>query len=277
MSSTEAPVSMGIPKSAARSPQTAGDHQLLERGAAAGSQSADDREGVNSSYLPVIALDGPSGTGKSTVAQALARRLGLRYLDTGAMYRAATVAVLDAGVELDDAVAVATAVAGSDIQVSTDLADRNTYLGSRAVSQEIRGEAVTLAVSKVSAVPAVRAQLVAAQRDLIGSGGIVVEGRDIGSVVWPQAAPKIYLTADEEVRAQRRSRQLAKGDPIEAVRRDLERRDAFDSSRRTSPLTRTDDAVEVDTTYLSIDEVVNVLVDLCVNDRPILSGPGRRG
>ena len=158
-------------------------------------------------FTGVVALDGPSGTGKSTVARRLARRLGARYLDTGAMYRAATVAVLRAGVDLDrPGRRSPTIVEAAAIDISTDPDARrpSASTASRSTPRSASAE-TTAAVSAVSAVPAVRAQLVAAQRELIGDGGIVVEGRDIGSVVWPTAAPKVYLTASPEARARRRA------------------------------------------------------------------------
>jgi cytidylate kinase len=153
----------------------------------------------------VVAMDGPSGTGKSTVARRLAARLGARYLDTGAMYRAATLAVLRAGTSLDDAVGVAGVVEHARIEISTDPTRPMIILDGSAVSAEIRSGDVTSAVSAVSAVPAVRAVLVAGQRRVIGDAPIVVEGRDIGSVVWPAAATKLYLTASPEVRARLRA------------------------------------------------------------------------
>lgn len=207
-----------------------------------------------------MALDGPSGTGKSTVARRVAERLGARYLDTGAMYRAATVAVLQAGVDLADAEKIAGVVAAAELTISTD--PRNTWvrLDGTGVDNEIRSAGTTAAVSAVSAVPAVRTKLVEQQRALIGGGGIVVEGRDIGSVVWPQARPKIYLTASAEARAERRAGELRSD--VAAVAADIARRDGLDSSRATSPLTQAADAVEVDTTHLGIDEVVETLVEL---------------
>jgi CMP/dCMP kinase len=210
----------------------------------------------------VVAMDGPSGTGKSTVSRRLAARLGYRYLDTGAMYRAATLAVLRHGASLDDPAAIAAVVAEAKIEISTDPQNAATTLDGLAVDTEIRSHPVTAAVSAVAAVPAVRAQLVQIQRRLIGSGAIVVEGRDIGSVVWPAADPKIYLTASPEIRARRRAGELGHGADIEAVALDIARRDRLDSTRLASPLAQVADAVELDTTNLEIDEVVNQLVDI---------------
>ena len=209
-------------------------------------------------------MDGPSGTGKSTVARGLAARLGARYLDTGAMYRAATLAVLRAGVDTGDGVRVAEVVENARIEIGTDPATPAVQLDGEKVDGEIRSAAVTAAVSAVSAVPAVRAQLVAAQRELIEDGPIVVEGRDIGSVVWPRAQPKIYLTASAQVRAERRAGEL--GTPhvggVADVAADIARRDHLDSTRAASPLIQADDAVVLDTTELDIDEVINRLVDM---------------
>jgi len=210
----------------------------------------------------VVAMDGPSGTGKSTVSRRLAVRLGARYLDTGAMYRAATLAVLHRGVELADQAAIAAVVRQAHIEISTDPQRAAVALDGIPVDTEIRSGPVTAAVSVVSAVPAVRALLVSAQRELIGAGGIVVEGRDIGSVVWPAAVPKIYLTADATVRARRRADELGPGADLDAVAQDIDRRDRLDSSRADSPLAKVEDAVEIDTTNLGINEVVALLVDV---------------
>ncbi|HEY0168255.1 MAG TPA: (d)CMP kinase [Jatrophihabitans sp.] len=212
-------------------------------------------------FRGVVALDGPSGTGKSTVAKLLARRLRTQYLDTGAMYRAATVAVLRAGVDLEDPVAVATEVAASRIDVGTDPWRRSIQLDGRDVEREIRTAATTAAVSAVSAVQAVRTQLVAQQRLIIGRAPTVAEGRDIGSVVWPDAELKVYLTAREEVRARRRAGELGDED-LNRVIQSLRRRDDFDSSRAASPLRRPDGSTEVDTSELTIDEVVELLASL---------------
>jgi cytidylate kinase len=214
----------------------------------------------SSQFTGVVALDGPSGTGKSTVARRLATRLGARYLDTGAMYRAATVAALRKGVDLADAAAVITVVEAARIEISTDPERAAISLDGDPVDAEIRSAETTAAVSAVSAVPAVRALLVDAQRALIADGGIVVEGRDIGSVVWPTARPKVYLTASPEARARRRAGET--GGDVAAVAADIARRDGLDSSRAASPLTQTPDAVELDTTDLGIDEVVDRLVEL---------------
>ena len=216
-------------------------------------------------FAGVIALDGPSGTGKSTVARRLARRLGARYLDTGAMYRAATLAVLRAGVDPSDPEKVQLVVSDAEIAISTDPAAPHIWLDGDPVDAEIRSGEVTAAVSAVSAVAEVRSQLVAQQRRLIGTGGIVVEGRDIGSVVYPDARPKVYLTASAETRARRRAGELSTTDvvtDVASVAADIERRDRFDSSRKVSPLARPVDAVELDTTELDVDQVVDRLIEL---------------
>ncbi|MFC9557386.1 (d)CMP kinase [Rhodococcus sp. NPDC056960] len=223
----------------------------------------------------IVAMDGPSGTGKSSVSRLLAQRLGARYLDTGAMYRIATLHVLRKGVDLADPDAIADATAGLPWSIGTDPAREQVLLDGEDVGEEIRGDAVTKAVSAVSAVPAVRALLVEAQRRLTGeTERIVVEGRDIGTVVLPDADVKIYLTASAEARAQRRNAQnLAegRGDDYAAVLADVQRRDHLDSTRAVSPLRPADDSVLVDTSELGIDDVIGRLL-LVVSDR---SGAGQ--
>ncbi|MGY2066277.1 (d)CMP kinase [Blastococcus sp. SYSU DS0619] len=218
-----------------------------------------------------VTLDGPSGTGKSSVARGVAARLGAAYLDTGAMYRAATVAVLDAGVDPADADAVGRTVAAASIEVGTDAATETVRVDGADVAARIRGAEVTRAVSAVSAVPAVRRQLVDQQRALVAAAGaVVVEGRDIGTVVLPEATVKIYLTAAPEARAQRRATQLGIVDPAEvaALAADLRRRDDFDSSRADSPLRPAADAVVVDSTELDQQGVVDRVVDLVAGTVP---------
>ncbi len=211
----------------------------------------------------VIALDGPSGTGKSTVARGLARRLGFRYLDTGAMYRAVTWAVLRDGVDPEDATAVTELARRTRVDVSTDPNRPRVSVDGHPVDREIRSQAVTVAVSPVSATPGVREVLVAAQQELIGAGRVVAEGRDIGTVVAPEARLKVFLTASPDARASRRSRQDGTGDH-RATAADLDRRDTYDSTRQHSPLRAADDAVHVDTTALSVNEVLQRLVDLAM-------------
>jgi cytidylate kinase len=217
------------------------------------------------SFRGQITLDGPSGTGKSSVARVVATRLGAAYLDTGAMYRAATVAVLDAGVSLDDKIAVARAVSEAAIEVRTDARREVVRVDGVDVRERIRGAEVTRAVSPVSAVPAVRRLLVARQRELVAAAeAVVVEGRDIGTVVLPDATLKIYLTASPEVRAQRRAGQLGVTDPakVAALAQDLRRRDEYDSRRADSPLRPAQDAVLVDSTDLDRAAVVQRILEL---------------
>lgn len=214
----------------------------------------------------VIAVDGPAGTGKSTVSRRLARELHARYLDTGAMYRIATLAVLRAGVDLSDTEAVAAVANQVELSVGHDPAEDRSFLCGEDVSVEIRGDAVTRAVSAVSAVPAVRARLVDLQRSLAtGRGGVVVEGRDIGTVVLPHADLKIFLTASAEERARRRNEQnVASGlaDDYEAVLADVRRRDHLDSTRPVSPLRPAADAVVVDSSAMTQRDVVRHLLRL---------------
>ncbi|MFL6052556.1 MAG: (d)CMP kinase [Actinoallomurus sp.] len=203
----------------------------------------------------VIAMDGPSGSGKSSVSKGVARALGLRYLDTGAMYRAMTWWMLREGVPVDDAAAVAARAGKPELVSGTDPAAPTITVGGVDVSGPIRGSDVTGAVSAVAAVPAVRQRLVALQREIIGTGGIVVEGRDIGTAVAPDAQVKIYLTASAEARARRRNAELT-GATVTATQADLARRDRLDSTRKVDPLARAADAVELDTTSLGLDEVI---------------------
>jgi len=220
---------------------------------------------VSGDFTGQVTLDGPSGTGKSSVARAVAARLGASYLDTGAMYRAATVAVLDAGADPDDAAAVARVVAAARIEVGTAAGTEVVRVDGVDVARRIRAAEVTRAVSAVSAVPAVRRQLVDQQRALVaGADAVVVEGRDIGTVVLPDATLKVYLTAAPEARAQRRADQLGITDPAEvaALAADLRRRDDYDSSRADSPLRPAADAVVVDSTDLVQEQTVDRVVAL---------------
>jgi len=214
----------------------------------------------------MIAIDGPAGTGKSSVSRGLARSLGARYLDTGAMYRIVTLAVLRAGIDVDDVDAIGAAAADVDLAVGYDPEEDRSYLAGEDVSAEIRGDEVTRAVSAVSAVPAVRTRLVQLQRELAaGQGSIVVEGRDIGTVVLPAADVKIFLTASAEERALRRNDQniaSGLGDDYEAVLADVKRRDHLDSTRAVSPLRAADDALVVDTGDMTEPQVVAHLLRL---------------
>jgi len=215
----------------------------------------------------VVAVDGPSGSGKSTVSRGVARELGLRYLDTGAIYRALTWWVLRNGVDpLDPGSrrAVVDRLDSFDLRISTDPSDQWVRVGEVDVTAAIRAADVTTAVSAVSAIPQVRARLLDVQRQLIGDGGIVVEGRDIGVTVCPDAPVKIFLTASAAARAGRRAREFDKTDDaaVAAVQADLARRDHLDASRAASPLAEAPDAVELDTTKLDVGEVVAAAVAL---------------
>jgi cytidylate kinase len=208
----------------------------------------------------IVAIDGPSGSGKSTVARGVAARLGLEVLDTGAMYRALTLGVLDAGVDPADGAECAR-VAG---EMALEIGAR-TLLSGRDVSNAIRGPEVTAQVSTVSAHPGVRKLLVSRQRAWVAEhGGGVVEGRDIGSVVFPDARVKVFLTASDEERARRRHRDELAADrevAVDSVHADLARRDAVDSNRAVSPLKAAPDALVVDTTGRDVDAVVSEIVD----------------
>lgn len=209
--------------------------------------------------IVVVAIDGPAGSGKSTVAKKLAEALGLDYLDTGAMYRAVTLAALDRGIDPGDQPGIADL--GQSVQIDLQVDGTVTIDGVDATRQ-IRSPEVTGAVSAVAANPELRSELVARQRHWARSrGGGVLEGRDIGTVVFPDADLKVYLTASAEVRARRRAVESRAGD-VAAVAADLARRDAFDSGRDHDPLRQADDAIIVDTSDLSIDEVVDKLVAL---------------
>ena len=203
----------------------------------------------------VVAVDGPSGSGKSTISRRLAADIGARYLDTGAMYRAVTWAVLRDGVDPHDGEGVTLVARSLNLAIGIDPLDPHTTVDGTPVDRAIRGPEVTQAVSAVSAVAQVRALLVVQQRHIIVEAGrIVVEGRDIGTVVAPDADLKVYLTASADERARRRSMENDAAKAATAV--DLARRDELDSTRAADPLRRADDAIVFDTTEFGIDEVV---------------------
>ncbi|MFJ4964962.1 (d)CMP kinase [Streptomyces sp. NPDC088729] len=214
----------------------------------------------------IVAIDGPSGTGKSSTSRAVAIELGLRYLDTGAQYRAITWWMLNNGVDVGDPAAVANAAAKPAIVSGTDPSAPTITVDGEDASGPIRTQQVTANVSAVSAVPEVRTLITELQRSIAASGGIVVEGRDIGTTVLPGADLKIFLTASPEARAARRSGEI-KGSDVAATREALVKRDAADSGRKTSPLAKADDAVEVDTTDLTLQQVIECVVTLVEEKR----------
>lgn len=215
----------------------------------------------------VIAVDGTSGSGKSSTSRGVAERLGLRYLDTGAMFRAMTWWLLREGIDVADPAAVAAVANRPLIASGTDAQTPTITVDGLDVSVEIRGDDVTAAVSPVSAVPEVRARLLDLQREVIGTGGIVVEGRDIGSVVWPQAAVKVYLSADPDARAERRSAEQG-GTDVASTQQSLLERDRIDSGRATAPLMMAEGAVHVDSTHQSLVEVIDTIVALVGEPHP---------
>lgn len=213
---------------------------------------------VGSGAPRVIAIDGPAGSGKSTVARAVADRLGLQYLDTGAMYRGVAHAVLREGIDPSDGVAVSEVARN----VTLDVTRSHCMVDGEDASAAIRGPEVTGAVSAVAANPEVRAEMVARQRAwVVERGGGVMEGRDIGSVVFPDAELKVYLTASPEVRARRRAAE-APGVDVDSVAADIRRRDEADSSRAASPLVTADGARILDTSDLTVDGVVDAIVGM---------------
>ncbi|MFF0187414.1 (d)CMP kinase [Streptomyces sp. NPDC005244] len=216
----------------------------------------------------IVAIDGPSGTGKSSTSKAVAAKLGLSYLDTGAQYRAITWWMVSNGIDVTDPSAIASAAGKPEIISGTDPSAPTITVDGTDVAGPIRTQEVTSKVSAVSAVAEVRSRITELQRALAASAadGIVVEGRDIGTTVLPDADLKIFLTASPEARAARRSGEL-KGADVAATREALIRRDAADSSRKTSPLAKADDAVEVDTSDLTLQQVIECVVTLVEEKR----------
>jgi cytidylate kinase len=250
---------------------------VVALGSAGRGDAADgeERTTVRQTTTPVVAVDGPSGSGKSSVSRGVARALGLRYLDTGAMYRALTWAALREGIDTTDAAAVAALAARVELTSSTDPDESWIRVDGVEVTEAIREQVVTAAVSAVAAVSEARALLVEHQRRAVREAaaagqGMVMEGRDIGSVVLPDADLKVWLVADPAVRAARRAAEdaaagrLGGPDAIvpASVEADLARRDAADAGRAASPAARADDAVVVDATHLSLSEVVDAVLAL---------------
>lgn len=238
----------------------------------------------------IIAIDGPSGAGKSTVAKAVAKKLGFSCLDTGAMYRAVAWQAVHDGVPLDDDAALGQVARDYDIafgHVEGDPVPKRVLIGGTEVTDAIRTAEIDRAVSPTSAAPSVREALVEQQRRIGRSGNYVVEGRDIGTVVFPDAQVKVFLTASAEERAHRRVRQnVDRGIgsiSYEEVLADIQRRDDYDSSRATSPLVPADDAVRLDSTGAYIEDVIDRIVQLAEeartggNDRAGEGGPADGG
>ncbi|MBO4609426.1 MAG: (d)CMP kinase [Lachnospiraceae bacterium] len=213
-----------------------------------------------------VAIDGPAGAGKSTIAKLCAKKMDLIYVDTGAMYRAVALYLLESGIDVNDRSAVAEKCKGAGVDIKYEDGVQNVYLNGTNVTGRLREEAVGNTASVTSAVPEVRAQIFSLQRGLAERGGVIMDGRDIGTVVMPDADVKIYLTASSEVRAKRRVLELeAKGEhpDFEEVKKDIEDRDHRDMTREISPLKQADDAILVDTSEMTIDEVVDKICSLC--------------
>ncbi len=216
----------------------------------------------------VITIDGPAGAGKSTVAQKLAARLGLMYVDSGATYRAAALKVLEAGIDPHDETAVTQVIGITDVQVTTGEGEPRVLVDGDDVTARLRTPEVTLAAAQVSRLPEVRAKLMEMQRTFARGRGVVMEGRDIGTVVFPQAQLKVFLKADVEERARRRLKQDSRESreaTLEKTAYEIGRRDQLDAERKISPLMPAADAVEIDSTHLQADEVVEQILVLARN------------
>ena len=211
-----------------------------------------------------VAIDGPAGAGKSSISKVVAKKLGYLYIDTGAMYRGITWALLNAGISIDDVDAVEAALSKIQLELRVEETGLSVWVNGTDVSQDIRTQYVTSHVSQVAAQKAVRTKLVEMQRHMASAGGVILDGRDIGSVVLPNAELKVYLTASVETRGHRRWLELKDSENIslEEVCRTVAERDAMDMNRKESPLVCVDDAVVVETDHLSIEETVQTLVDL---------------
>ncbi len=212
-----------------------------------------------------IAIDGPAASGKSTTAREVAKRLGYIYIDTGAMYRAVTKAALDAGVDMNDAAALEEIARSSRITLEIKNGRQHTILNGRDVSREIRTPEIDRNIAPVATHPGVRRIMVEQQRQLARDGGVVMDGRDIGTVVLPDAELKIFMEASIEARARRRLREQANGDAavtLEQIKADLARRDHADSTRADGPLKKAEDAIVIDTSHMSIEEQVARIVAL---------------
>lgn len=211
-----------------------------------------------------VAIDGPAGAGKSSISKVVAKKLGYLYIDTGAMYRGITWALLNAGISIDDVDAVEAALSKIQLELRVEETGLSVWVNGIDVSQDIRTQYVTSHVSQVAAQKAVRTKLVEMQRHMASAGGVILDGRDIGSVVLPNAELKVYLTASVETRGHRRWLELKDSENIslEEVCRTVAERDAMDMNRKESPLVCVDDAVVVETDHLSIEETVQTLIDL---------------
>lgn len=212
-----------------------------------------------------VAIDGPAGAGKSTIARKAAEELGFIYVDTGAIYRAAALACIDSHISIDDTAAVEALLPELDIRIIFFNGEQHILLNDKDVSEEIRTENVSMAASRVSAIPAVRQFLLELQRDFAKNADVIMDGRDIGTVVLPNAQVKIFLTASPEVRAKRRVLQLAeKGEPadFDKILYDIVQRDYNDTNRKTAPLKAAETAVTVDTSDMTLDEVVSRIIDI---------------
>ncbi len=211
----------------------------------------------------IIAIDGPAGSGKSTTARLVAQKLGYTYIDTGAMYRALTLKVLESNVDPNDEDSIVKLAENTKIELVYENGNLKVILDEHDVSDKIRTPEVTSLVSIVSAHPKVRDIMVKKQRELGKNGGVVIDGRDIGTVVFPNADLKIFMTADVKERAKRRQKELrTQGFEIEIEKliKEIEERDELDSNREVAPLKKADDAIEIDTTNLTIDEQVEIVL-----------------